>query len=301
MELPWPRLPKHLRVDRPRDSRGEPRGDGEPRDEPRVQLSITLPRMVAWASDRVNVAEVRRRLELAHNCQETMAVKKICITRRWSPHVDIEKIEASILEPRKCYVVAAYRPSREDPRDHAVIDAVEANVMRFITHQRVTPERAAVVDEWLAARRVAVTAKDVMEDGFDDGQWWRHDDPDFDYMFAELRVAAKLLHIFEDLATGRRFAIDVFGWGIDRHDGVHIQVMDVLSSSWEIMQAPPPAPSLARFGMDRMESIRRGWERHVAAEAAAMVIQRAWRRARADPAHPICRKRLRAEFESLVG
>ena len=54
-----------------------------------------------------------------------------------------------------------------------------------------------------------------------------------------------------------------------------------------------------RRAMQSTISIRRGWELREVADVAARVIQRAWRRARADPTHPICRKRLREEFEEF--
>lgn len=258
-----------------------------------------MPCMVPWASARINTAEVRRRLEMQLYFIEMMEMRRIVVARRWTVRAHSAQAmlqDAQLLEPRKCYMVAAYRAA-----SMTSITAVEANVMRFITHVRVSPERAAVVDEWLAAKRVAHNAKNAaLEEDRDEAEgWWAPDDADCD---ADLRMAATLLHVFECLETGRRYTIDVYGWGIDRHDGVHIAVVDVTSSAWKTRSGPFDLGLVADFrrAEKRMASIRRGWERQVAADVAATAIQRAWRRARADPAHPICRKRLRAEFEALA-
>ena len=269
---------------RPSGSRGVHRSSIAPTQE-LCEPHIALPRMMPWSSDRINVAEVRRRLHMMRNLSAELTlgfVLGISIARRWYLRTSYPQV----LEPRTCYVVAAYRDVLNSTR-------VEANVMRFITHVPVSAERAAVVDEWLAARhaiRVAERARDNDDDDDDDDVY----EDDNDAREEDLGMCAKLLHVFEDLATGRRFTIDVFGWDIDRRDGVHIAVMDVTSFGWGVRRDVDEGRAVKS-----MDSIRRGWELGVVAGVAARVIQRAWRRARADPAHPICRKRLREEFEEF--
>lgn len=248
---------------------------------PRIHTYSSVP----WSSDRVNVAEVRHRLELSRN-----PYLNISIARDWTVHATPWR--GRVLEPHKIYVVAVYHLAY-DPSEHTFdrITSVDANVMRFVAREQVSPQRAAVVDEWLVRRR----ENELFIDDAD-----------------QTPELAKYLHVFEDLATGKRFRIDVFGWGIDRHDGLRIQVMDVVSSSWYIRPyirpcanpsttwyIPPYAENRANRAIKSMRSIRRCWERGVAADVAAMTIQRAWLRARADPAHPICRARLQAEFDEL--
>jgi hypothetical protein len=262
--------------------------------------TVSPPRMFPWASDRLNMAEVRARLESGLHPFMATGTADVGVCRQWRPLVGDNCDWWDYFVPNEVYMVAAYREK------HGSVTAVEASVMRFIAYVKVPEARAAIVDAYVDADRFTTLHKC---DGDSDGEY----DEDIEahlYVLRSLRKAAKLYYVFEDLCDDRRrrYRIDLFGGAIpsdtQKRTDVKIDVMRIGSTTWYVRGQDtslrtPEGKREVQAQHRRMDSIRRGWELGIVADVAARTIQRAWRRARADPAHPVCRKRLRAEFEDM--
>lgn len=270
----------------------------EEEDDPALHPPFTVThRMFPWASDRLNIVEVCRRLEFGQSPYNAEA-RKIAIFRQWKMWGGTNYRCWSHFVPMKVYMIAAapYQCTQSS------VTSAEANVLRFIEYVKAPVERVTSVDRYIDSKKFTASHGHNDEDSDDDVC-----DNYYEYLreLEDIRVAAKLYYVFEDLtADRRRYTIDIFGRSIPSATGefmttcVRIYVLDIGSNAWHTRSRE--SASSRAFVCSRMQSIRRGWELGIVAEVAARTIQQAWRDARADPEHPLCCKRLRAEYDEMV-
>ena len=190
-------------------------------------------------------------------------------------------------------------------------------VLKFTRYKKVTDQ------EWGKRKAVHVIAlgnykrarveylKDIEDglvaedDDFDEPELEHHDD-----MIATARAAKEMtryIPVFTD-RYGVQHEIDLFGRGETcaqvvqvGHATFTVTVGDVQSKGWTV--SPCYAEGFAvetRLAIRSMSRIRMETAWRDLQDAAALRIQRGWRKATSDPAYKLCRRRLKREFSTLV-